>query len=347
VDDPDVYCQPYRAEEEGDSVAVFFRDAWLSDQIGFHRHATSDCEGLARAVLAQVKEGYAKRFGGEADRVLTVALDGENAWGNYREGGRAFLHEFYRVLAEDDEIQTVTFSEFLVGSPARAISEHQRDELPHLDNLFTGAWIDEPGSAPGTDLGTWIGEPEENEAWTLVGIAREHLRQRAVSPSDAARAYQAVYAAEGSDWFWWFGTDQNSGSDDRFDDLFRLHLKTVFRSLGDVPPARFSHHIVPHRVVWTFVRPVKRIQSGDELSVQTNCPGNLQWKCDDEPVQSSPLFPVRGILAAAGRFSLTLSPFPAGLRGVRFRFQCTHPDCDRSGACCLGAWQAVAVTPGA
>ena len=343
ADDPDIYCQPYRVVEDSEAVAVFFRDAWLSDQIGFHRHAIGECEGLARAVLSELRERYAARFNGEADRVLTVGLDGENAWGNYREDGRAFLHAFYRLLAEDNEIQTVTFSEFLVGNPARGIPAHDPDELAQVDNLFTGSWIDEPGSAPGVDLGTWIGEPEENEAWTLLGIAREHLRNKGVTRREAARAYQAAYAAEGSDWFWWFGKDQDSGSDDRFDDLFRLHLKTVFSALGDAPPARFDRHIVPHRVIWTFARPVDRIQIGDELAVQTNCPGTLQWRFDDGPVQASPLFPVQGTLAGAGRFSLTLAPLPPTLRAIHFRFKCTHPGCDGSGPCCREPWETVAV----
>lgn len=346
ADDPDVYCQPYRVVEDSEAVAVFFRDPWLSDLIGFHRHAIGDCEGLARAVLSELKERYAARFNGEADRVLTVGLDGENAWGNYREDGRAFLRAFYRLLAEDHEIQTVTFSEFLAGNPARGIPAHGPDELAQVDNLFTGSWIDEAGSAPGVDLGTWIGEPEENEAWTLLGIARDHLRNKSVTRPEAARAYQAVYAAEGSDWYWWFGKDQESGSDDRFDDLFRLHLKTVFSALGDAPPARFDRHIVPHRVIWTFARPVDRIQMGDELAVQTNCPGTLHWRFDDGPVQASPLFPVQGTLAGAGRFSLTLTPLPPRLGAIHFRFVCTHPGCDGSEPCCREPWETVAVAGG-
>jgi alpha-amylase/alpha-mannosidase (GH57 family) len=346
ADDPEVFCQPYRAVEGGDALAVYFRDAWLSDHIGFHRHAISDCEGLARAFLAEVKQRYAQRLSGDADRVLTVALDGENAWGNYREDGRAFLHAFYRLLAQDREIETVTLATFLAGDPGRGIPKHGRDELAQVHELFTGSWIDEPGSAPGVDLGTWIGEPEENEAWTLLGIAREQLRTKGVAPSEAGRAGQALYAAEGSDWFWWFGKDQDSGSDDRFDDLFRSHLKTVFHALGDVAPPRFNRHIVPHRVVWTFTHPIDEIQASDDLIVQTNCPGTLYWQFDDDLVQASPLFPVQGTLAGLGRFRLTLAPRPAGTRAIHFRFKCTHPDCDGSGRCCRGEWETVLVTDG-
>jgi len=55
--------------------------------------------------------------------------------------------------------------------------------------------------------------------------------------------------AEGSDWFWWFGEDQDSGDDDEFDDLFRTHLKNIYRGLGTDPPPALDRHIVPHAVV--------------------------------------------------------------------------------------------------
>jgi hypothetical protein len=152
-----------------------------------------------------------------------------------------------------------------------------------------------------------------------------------------------MYAAEGSDWFWWFGTDQDSGSDDRFDDLFRLHLKAVFRAVGDTPPDELDRNIVPHRAVWTFARPIDRIQPGDDLVVQTNCPGTLNWQVDDGPVQESPLFPVQGTLAGTGRFSLTVAPLPVQLSRIQFRFRCTHPDCSCSDACRQQRWETVAV----
>jgi hypothetical protein len=39
-----------------------------------------------------------------------------------------------------------------------------------------------------------------------------------------------MYAAEGSDWFWWYGSDQQApGGDDPFDAAFRAHLSNVYR----------------------------------------------------------------------------------------------------------------------
>jgi hypothetical protein len=47
---------------------------------------------------------------------------------------------------------------------------------------------------------------------------------------------QALFAAEGSDWFWWYGDDHFSPHSDRFDLLFRRHLTNVYRLLGvDIP----------------------------------------------------------------------------------------------------------------
>ncbi|MCE7873910.1 hypothetical protein DYH09_26545 [bacterium CPR1] len=82
-----------------------------------------------------------------------------------------------------------------------------------------------------------------------MGQARDFLDQSGATPETAPAAFEALYMAEGSDWFWWFGADQDSGNDDEFDHLFRLHLKNVYRGLGTIPPGELNRHIVPHAVV--------------------------------------------------------------------------------------------------
>ena len=109
-----------------------------------------------------------------------------------------------------------------VGTPAPVVSINDLDGKP-------------------VDLGTWIGEDEENRAWDLLGRARESLAASGATPEAAPAAFESLYAAEGSDWFWWLGEDQDSSEDDRFDDLFRAHLRGVYRALGAEPPA-FGHH---------------------------------------------------------------------------------------------------------
>ena len=49
-----------------------------------------------------------------------------------------------------------------------------------------------------------------------------------------ARAHEEMLIAEGSDWFWWYGDDHSSDHDLAFDDLFRRHVRNVYRAL-DVP----------------------------------------------------------------------------------------------------------------
>ena len=42
--------------------------------------------------------------------------------------------------------------------------------------------------------------------------------------------------AEGSDWFWWYGDDHSSEHDLEFDDLFRRHVRNVYRALDQPVP---------------------------------------------------------------------------------------------------------------
>ena len=60
----------------------------------------------------------------------------------------------------------------------------------------------------------------------------------------AARAREEVLIAEGSDWFWWYGDDHSSEHDLEFDDLFRRHLRNVYRLLGKpIPDELFVSNI--------------------------------------------------------------------------------------------------------
>lgn len=345
ADDPNVLCQPYRAEEGDDTVSLFFRDTELSDAIGFHYHGYSDYEQAAQNFLQMIRRRFAWQVAGDDDRVLTVVLDGENAWGAYRDDARPFLHALYGLLEREPEIETITFSEYLEGNPTRGLAPHPPEAQTRVYELFTGSWIDENGSAPGVDLGTWIGEDEENRGWDLLGQARDFVTRSGATPQTAPAAYEALYTAEGSDWFWWFGADQDSGNDDEFDDLFRLHLRQVYRELGAEPPRELDANIVPHAIVWSFAKPVARIQPDDRLTVRTNCPGILTWRLDDGEPQSAELTPAGGVMAGVQRFHLTLGSFAQGTRAVHFRFQCTHRNCDGTNVCCQGDEHTVTIAP--
>lgn len=332
ADLPDVLCRPYRLRQSGAELRALFRATGPSDAIGFQLQWASDYEAAARDLLERCLADAMRDFGPDQDdRILTIVLDGENAWGSYRDDGRQFLRALYRALAEHPAIQTVTPSEYLAQRAATGAQENR------LYELFTGSWIDEAGSLPGVDLGTWIGEAEENRAWELLGRVRTAVDGSVLTD----RARLALYAAEGSDWFWWFGDDQNSGSDQEFDDLFRLHLSNTLRLAGREVPAELAIAIVPHASVWTFARQLDAIRRSDRLVVRTNCPGSLDWWLDAEERPSAVLVPVGGVMAGAHRYEVTLGPFAESARQVIFRFRCAHPACACHDLCCAGQTQRV------
>src|SRR5207253_2318767 len=91
----------------------------------------------------------------------------------------------------------------------------------------------------GSNFKIWIGHEEDNIAWDALAVARETLldaRQRLDQETFDA-AMEEIYIAEGSDWFWWFGDENSSANQDDFDDLFRAHLRKVYRLIGQEPPA--------------------------------------------------------------------------------------------------------------
>ena len=56
-------------------------------------------------------------------------------------------------------------------------------------------------------------------------------------------ALREIYAAEGSDWFWWYGPDFSTENDGLFDDLFRQHLKNVYTICRKLPPPALDQAI--------------------------------------------------------------------------------------------------------
>jgi alpha-amylase/alpha-mannosidase (GH57 family) len=319
VADPNVLCQPYRVEANGATIATFFRDPWLSNHIGFHCQRRPDYADAARDFLRQIKERFAWRLTGTEDRVLTVVLDGENAWSAYRDDARPFLHALYALLERDREVETVSFSEYLDGNPLRQLAPHPIEQLSRVHELYAGSWADEAGSEPGVDFGTWIGEQEENEAWALLGQVRAHLESSGASPQTSPAAYRAIYAAEGSDWFWWLGIDQESERDRELDALFHAHLRAVYQALGEHAPDRVTPHEQPAVVIWTPTCRVTSIRPDQRLLIRTSEPGWVRWRIDAASESEVALLPVRHTQLDVRHYQRVLGPFPPGTRQLWLR----------------------------
>ena len=107
--------------------------------------------------------------------------------------------------------------------------EAARQAAPPLDGIFPGSWID-------ANFYIWIGHRDDQLAWSQLAEAREAVEKPNGDAAAAARAREEVLIAEGSDWFWWYGDDHSSEHDLEFDDLFRRHLRNVYRLLGKTIP---------------------------------------------------------------------------------------------------------------
>ncbi|UCH78463.1 MAG: glycoside hydrolase [Candidatus Coatesbacteria bacterium] len=319
--EPDAAFRPYRLGEG--RLAIFFRHHGLSDAVGFEYQHWDEAEAAAADFVARLYDLLAAaRSRTVHDVVATVALDGENAWGAYPGQGVAFLTEVYRRLGRGDVARTVTFSEYLAGNPARGVAPHPPVSLDLVRPLACASWIDEAGSAPGNDLGTWIGEPEENRAWELLGAAREAWAR---SPAPAPRKEEAreyLLAAEASDWFWWYGEDQGGGSDEAFDRLFRENVAAAYRALGEEPPEALAEAIAPRRRVWRPDRHL-RLRPGDLLVVEWPHPGEVRFGVNGwQDVAQRPLTPATGAMAGpGGPYRASLLTVTADIRRVEFTFR--------------------------
>jgi len=228
---PEMLYRPWRIEEQGKQLQIVFRDHAMSDQIGFHYQryaadqAVDDFFGKIEAI-GRATGGNA----GHRPSLVSIVLDGENCWEYYPNGGVDFLRTLYRRIAEHPKISPVRVCDYLEQYPAT-------DKLGHL---FPGSWIQH-------NFGIWIGHPECNRAWDALHQTRQYLvevqRQKLKPAKQIAEAWEELYIAEGSDWFWWFGDDHNSAQDGLFDRLFRKHLQNVYVVLGEQPPAELAKPI--------------------------------------------------------------------------------------------------------
>jgi alpha-amylase/alpha-mannosidase (GH57 family) len=216
--------QGWRIKAGGASIQALFRERPLSDFIGFDAARNETSRAIEH--LVDHLKNIAK-VAPEGRGVTPLILDGENAWEAFHDSGEAFLTAFYRALVSTPGLETRRLCDYFDAHPAQAETSH----------LHSGSWIR-------SDFDVWIGDPEENKAWEWLKETRHFLTERlalaAVPEEQAKAAWWEIYAAEGSDWFWWYGPDFTIDTDYLFDELFRLHLQNVYRILGIEPPAHLD-----------------------------------------------------------------------------------------------------------
>ncbi len=207
---------------DGYKTKVFFRDDGLSDLIGFKYsdwHADDAVGDFVRHL-----ENISSFFGKDADQqVVSVILDGENAWEYYPNNGHYFLDALYASLSSHPTIRVSTFAQQAASTPAKP-----------MKRLAAGSWV--YGS-----FSTWIGSEDKNRGWEYLVAAKEAydsvVATGKLGADPLALATRQLAVCEGSDWFWWFGDYNPSSSVSDFEQLYRTQLRELYRLLGVAPPA--------------------------------------------------------------------------------------------------------------
>jgi alpha-amylase/alpha-mannosidase (GH57 family) len=216
--------RPWRISTgSGGEVAMLFRDRSLSDLVGFTYQnvpAAKAVEDFLGHVGAIGEAWRQARQPGPA--TVGVFLDGENAWEHYPESGREFLDRLYGALEASARVRTVTMSEATHHAPGRP-----------LPRIHSGSWIE-------ASYRIWIGHREDRQAWTALGKVHDAVaaaeRAGGADAGALAQARRHLYAAEASDWFWWYGDDFTTPLAGEFDALFRGHVIRAALLAGAVPP---------------------------------------------------------------------------------------------------------------
>jgi len=208
-------------------MAGFFRDDGLSDSIGFKYHKWHGDDAVADFINNVLN--IADQCGGGNCNVVSVILDGENAWEYYPANGWYFLSALFRELAEHPRIHLATYEELL-----------ERDDVVSLplSDMAAGSWV------YGT-FSTWIGEKDKNRGWEMLYDAKkcfdEVLESRQLTDERIAAIERQLAVCEGSDWCWWFGEYNPEGSVSDFERLYRRQLVALYQLMGESPPEYLSH----------------------------------------------------------------------------------------------------------
>ncbi|MGD8736200.1 MAG: glycoside hydrolase family 57 protein, partial [Anaerolineae bacterium] len=234
VQEADTLYRPYIVSSRDNAMYIVFRDKVISDKVGFTYSGTPGvvaAQDLVDRLLA-IRDRMAQQ-GATGPNLVSIILDGENAWEHYDNDGKEFLNAMYRLLEEEQAkgtLQTITPTGYVERFP----------EQQELDNLWPGSWVS-------PDYLTWIGEDEENRAWDYLGQVRGFVERKKHTWDEGtlAAVMDAIYAAEGSDWFWWYGSDQNSGDDGSFDEQFRRTLQRVYEIVGEPVPTFLKVPVIP------------------------------------------------------------------------------------------------------
>ena len=237
--------RPYRLGSAPD-LTLFFRDDRLSDRIGFEYQKWHGSDAAANFVGEL--ECIAAEAGQGERPLVSVILDGENAWEHYPYNAYYFLSALYKALESHPSIRPTTYDAFLLACSntnnnndgAAAAAGTPPAAMHKLERLVAGSWVY-------GNFATWIGSSDKNRAWDHLCAAKQSFdlvkASGRLGKEALAAAEQQLADCEGSDWFWWFGDYNPSVSVASFDRLYRAKLGNLYRLIGLPLPAALSEPI--------------------------------------------------------------------------------------------------------
>ena len=229
--------KPYKVNNDQDEIICFFRDDRLSDKIGFEYAKMHSADAVRDFVqtLEHIHATYQK----PENPVVSVILDGENAWEYYPYNGYYFLTELYQALANHPNIEMVTQSEICqtIKTPEKS---PYKVFCGNLQEIAAGSWV--YGS-----FSTWIGSTDKNRGWDLLcevkKVYDKVLKKGDLTAKEQKHCENQLAVCEGSDWFWWLGDYNSATSVNSFDQLYRRNLSNLYTLLKQPVPANLAEPI--------------------------------------------------------------------------------------------------------
>ena len=214
-------------------MKMVFRDHYLSDLIGF-KYRYEEPQNAANHFISELQ----KVENSNANALVSVILDGENAWEFYKNNGFDFFEALYSSLQTQPWCTTLTMDE---------VSNIQAKPLEYL---APGSWIN--GS-----FDTWVGEKQKTKAWELLFVTKKAYEENVAHLTEAKKAQITEFflKAESSDWYWWFGSDHYSDYMQEFDALFRNQLINIYHLMDILPPSDLFLPISQNRSSSDFLVP--------------------------------------------------------------------------------------------
>ena len=174
----------YERLSSNKEISIVFRDHILSDLIGFSysRVSPEDAADDLMKRLYEIDRRLKLENPSDQPALVSIILDGENAWEYYPKNGRAFLRSLYKRLSDDPVVETTTIGDYTGQYPGK-----------FLPRLFAGSWINH-------NFSIWIGHTEDNKGWDFVKEARDLIDYAIVNEpqkkAEIEKAYEEIRASK-------------------------------------------------------------------------------------------------------------------------------------------------------